>query len=273
MDHLSDELRQLVDAARREPDPPPEVGARLWEAMRLHRAAASTSTGSTAPSLGVVPKLVLTAVVLGAGAGLAALVAGDDPAPSPRSAPAVQRTAPAPAAGSPTPATPVAPATATDPAPPPAPPAAPPSVSVRPSQPESGTKTRRRRRPAGDSVGPARRPTDGHQPVEPASTGGLAEESRLLTEAQRAMAADHPARALDLLTRHRVEFPRGQLLELRAVLEIEALCRVGRTGAAGRKRTAFLRMHSSSPFAARARRRCVSPGADDSSDETGSVDH
>jgi type IV secretory pathway VirB10-like protein len=64
-------------------------------------------------------------------------------------------------------------------------------------------------------------------PAAPPSAGGLAEESALLEGARRAVAAA-PEVALSRVREHARRFPRGQLASERALLEIDALYRLGR---------------------------------------------
>jgi hypothetical protein len=64
-------------------------------------------------------------------------------------------------------------------------------------------------------------------PAAPPSAGGLAEESALLESARRALSGS-PERALARTREHARRFPGGQLAAERALLEIDALYRLGR---------------------------------------------
>jgi hypothetical protein len=64
-------------------------------------------------------------------------------------------------------------------------------------------------------------------PAPPPSAGGLAEESALLESARRALSGS-PELTLARVREHSRRFPRGQLASERALLEIDALYRLGR---------------------------------------------
>lgn len=64
-------------------------------------------------------------------------------------------------------------------------------------------------------------------PVTPPSAGGLGEESALLESARRALSGS-PELTLARVREHARRFPRGQLASERALLEIDALHRLGR---------------------------------------------
>ena len=64
-------------------------------------------------------------------------------------------------------------------------------------------------------------------PATPPSAGGLAEESALLESARRDLSVS-PERTLARVREHARRFPRGQLASERALLEIDALYRLGR---------------------------------------------
>jgi len=125
------------------------------------------------------------------------------------------------------------------------------------------------------SIEPARPPTDGPSDAEQGNATppvprdvtrkperpkmDVAAESDLVGDARAALRDHEPERALSLLQRHAKEHPDGELIEERAVLEIVALCDLGRTAAASRRARAFLRRHPSSPLAAHVLRTCASP--------------
>ncbi len=100
------------------------------------------------------------------------------------------------------------------------------------------------------------RPSD----VETAPSGDgdeidrLGEEMRLVQEAQRALDRE-PARALDLLERHRERFPGGALNEAREACTIEAMIALGRRDAAERRYLEFIVDFPRSSFRERLERR------------------
>lgn len=272
MDHLSSELRTLVDAARREADPPPEVGARLWEAIRIHQTASSGSAGAVASSSGAVLKAVVVTLVVGFGLGTAVATRDGEGPGAPSGVPVEQARDPL---GSEAPTDVVPEIVITRAA---SSPAGLRAVvenrePLRPVSPTAGETSPLRPKRAARSVVRHRAPKRDRGPAKGTTTDDLAEESRLLTEAQHALASGDPARALDWVARHARDFPGGQLVELKVAIEIESLCRVGRSRDAERKRKAFLSARSGSPFAARVGRGCPALGRGDSSDGSGSAEH
>ena len=83
--------------------------------------------------------------------------------------------------------------------------------------------------PSTDLPRPSRTPA-ASVPTASASAS-LAEESRVLEQARRALASA-PAAALTLVREHAARFPDGQLAAERRLLEVEALYRVGRASEA-----------------------------------------
>jgi len=84
----------------------------------------------------------------------------------------------------------------------------------------------------------------------------LAEEARLLKQAQRALRDGKPAVALTALVEHERRFPRGQLALERSAARVQALCGLGRTQQAEREGKAFLQLHPGSGLAAQVRASC-----------------
>ena len=79
-----------------------------------------------------------------------------------------------------------------------------------------------------------------------ASVGGdPAQELALLKQAQQVL-RDDPRRALFFAERHRARFARGQLVQEREMLAVEALLRLGRTRDARRRAVAFEQRHPQS---------------------------
>jgi hypothetical protein len=84
----------------------------------------------------------------------------------------------------------------------------------------------------------------------------LAEEARLLKQAQQALRDGNAGAALAALSEHQRRFPRGQLSLERSAARIQALCGTGQKAQAQREAKAFLQRHSSSGLAAQVRASC-----------------
>jgi hypothetical protein len=95
-----------------------------------------------------------------------------------------------------------------------------------------------------------------HPSSQKASLPPLAEEARLLKQAQQALRDGKPARALTALAEHQRRFPRGQLTLERSAARVQALCGLAKTAQAEREAKAFLRQHSGSGLAAQVRASC-----------------
>lgn len=78
----------------------------------------------------------------------------------------------------------------------------------------------------------------------------VATELELVQRAQAALASD-PDRALELTREHARTYPKGELVEEREVLAVEALARLGRSEEASRRALAFVRRFPQTPYAAR----------------------
>jgi hypothetical protein len=102
-----------------------------------------------------------------------------------------------------------------------------------------------------------------------ATTAGVpdvAGEIAVLAEAQKALAADQPARALHFLDDHARAFPQGALSEERSLARVIALCKLGRIESARREARPLLRLAPDSPASERIRAVCgnaVASVADD----------
>jgi hypothetical protein len=88
------------------------------------------------------------------------------------------------------------------------------------------------------------------------SADALAEETRLLREADAATRAGEPSRALTLLEEHARRFPRGVLGEERDAERVLALCAAGRTADARAAGQRFLAARPGSALAGRVRASC-----------------
>jgi hypothetical protein len=144
-----------------------------------------------------------------------------------------------------------------------------PAVEPRPSEP-SGVPIQRRAAPpiAHEPISPPS--PEVVAPVEPApslrspkasvpapsapvsAAGGLAEESRLLEQARRALAAA-PTSALELTREHARRFPKAQLGAERDLIELEALYRSGQRAAARARASQLLARGSDGLYAERLR--------------------
>lgn len=89
---------------------------------------------------------------------------------------------------------------------------------------------------------------------------GLGAETRLIEAAQQELGAGQGQRALDLLDRHRDEFPSGALAEERDFARVIALCQLGRQNEANAVAVSFLRAAPSSPLVPRLRKSCAFGG-------------
>jgi hypothetical protein len=95
--------------------------------------------------------------------------------------------------------------------------------------------------------------------VDPPGPATVADEARLLREADAARSSGDAAQALTLLEEHARRFPGGVLVEERSAERVVVLCALGRTSEARAAGGAFLRDHPSSPLAARVRASCAGP--------------
>jgi hypothetical protein len=77
-----------------------------------------------------------------------------------------------------------------------------------------------------------------------------ATELELVQRAQAALASD-PNRALTLTNEHAGAYPKGELVQEREVIAVEALSRLGRNEEASRRALAFVRRFPQTPYAAR----------------------
>jgi hypothetical protein len=88
----------------------------------------------------------------------------------------------------------------------------------------------------------------------PAATGTLSLELKLLGEAQAALRAGAPERALALAAEHQARFPEGTMKEERLGIEVLAGCALGRDYRA--QAESFLKRASDSPLRARVQKAC-----------------
>jgi hypothetical protein len=253
MSELSQEARALVDSVSKLDDPSPEDRARVKQRVALSLGAAAfaavavtqVAAGAGPGVLGTVKaglwgttgKLALCASVLGGALALGwpGGQTASRPAGVPRQPAGVNRPEQEQVAA-PAPSDALAQRAA-----PPAPELAPPVLRERVAQ-----------KPGHAASAAAR------EPVPPAHTADrrntLALELSLLGDAQAALRAGQPERALALAREHQARFPAGVLREERLGIETLAECVLGRKEPA--RAQAFLRSAPESPLAARVRKAC-----------------
>jgi hypothetical protein len=103
---------------------------------------------------------------------------------------------------------------------------------------------------------PAPEPAPSSSPSPAAPADALAEETRLLRDADAATRAGDATRALALLAEHARRFPRGALAEERDAETVLALCAAGRTEDARAAARRFLAARPGSALAGRVRSSC-----------------
>jgi len=116
-----------------------------------------------------------------------------------------------------------------------------------PSLPRSVGAPRPSKPPPAGSVDSPPRPAEGARAVD---LSRLAEESRMVIEARRALQAGDFTTTLRLLDAAAAAFPSGTLSQEREALAIQALARSGQHEAAAMRASAFLAKHPESPHAA-----------------------
>ena len=122
-----------------------------------------------------------------------------------------------------------------------------------------------------DSLPALAAPTESAAPAPPSAAiaktaapptkvaGSVADEARLLREANAALHAGNGAGALALLDEHQRKYPNGALSEERAAERVFALCTLGRVDQARREAVSFLKWHPKSLFAKSIRESCGMP--------------
>jgi predicted lipid-binding transport protein (Tim44 family) len=230
MEPLDPELQSLVAAERREVEPTfaerervakslaRRVGGGFGAALGLMTTKAA-GAAAVSSSVGLALKLSVALLL----AGTAALVV------VPRLTQREARPAPAARSASPTPShTATLAQTETAPLMPP---------------PEPPAKT-------DDAPGPARG-SPAARPLPP-----LAEEARLLKQAQQALRAGEPQVALASLAEHQRRFPQGQLALERNAARLTALCALGHTPQTLSEARTFLQQHPQSGLSQQVRASC-----------------
>lgn len=236
--------RQLV-AAGREVTMPPGDRARLWASLAAAcvatEAGVAAAAGAASASAGTTSGSVLSVLASWKGVALLAVLGGGvvtyhmnrprPVEPRPISAPAVRHASVATAVSR------------AEPGPQPAPVQPVPVAAEKPAAPAPS------RAPGARA---ARSAVVSEPPDETARTvpSRLAEESRAVIAARRALRDGDPALCLRLLEAARAAFPDGSLAQEREALTIQALASSGQRELAARRAASFLREHPESPHGA-----------------------
>lgn len=122
-------------------------------------------------------------------------------------------------------------------------------VAAPPPQPKAASV---QSQPAVQTAEPAEAPAP-----PSAASSSLSEEAHLITQAQRALTAGNPAKALALVEQHWRSYGQGALAQERDAARIIALCALGRERDAREARRQFLRDWPGSALAARVRAACA----------------
>jgi hypothetical protein len=254
MSELSQEARALIDSVSKLDDPSPEDRARVKQRVALSLGAAAfaavavtQATAGAGPGVlgsvkaglwGTTGKLALCASVLGGALALGwpGGQTASKPASVPRQPAGLSRPEQPQQLGAPAPTEALVERAA-----PPATEPAPPVLRERAAQ-----------KPGHAASTTAREPVPPARAADPPNT--LALELSLLGEAQAALRAGQPERALALAREHQTRFPAGVLREERLGIETLSECMLGRQEPA--RAQAFLRTAPESPLAARVRKAC-----------------
>ncbi|MBX3130612.1 MAG: hypothetical protein KF718_28090 [Polyangiaceae bacterium] len=246
MKELSDAARSLIELGSQHDGPSPADRARVRRALVSALGtsavlASSTTAAGAAASAGVgaggaTVGSLLTWLAGGVGVGLlvalpAAMSAEPAEHPSRSTATNVAPPAPLPVAEPSSAPTPGATAAADTP----------PAVEQSPRAPER----RPQRASTASAIPPAARAAD-----------ELERESKLLSHAQRELAAGRPGTALAALDQHERTFPGGALTPEREAARVLGTCAAGQRDQARRLAEKFLEAHPSSPLRARVSASC-----------------
>jgi hypothetical protein len=235
--NLDDLEREVLGAARREMTLPGEAAARVEaavvERLAVTAAAHTAALGKSAGVAGLATAAKVAVVIaiggIGAAGGWTAL-GRSDPSPS---APTVQRaTGPTPSVNSHAP-----PSTIVD-------------EAAQPGQPSPGVEAHR------SAGAPTRARSRRVASSAPQSEQRLAEEVRLLAEADRALRARNPVAAARALAELEQKAPHGKLDEERTAVRLITDCLQNPGDKARAAASAFVVQHPSSVYAGRIRESC-----------------
>lgn len=121
---------------------------------------------------------------------------------------------------------------------------------------------------ADPSSPPKAAPTTAPVARTPPTTSDLARQNEQLTRATALLREGDATAALEVLAQLRREFPDGALRDLRAALQIEALCSLGKRDDARAAAARFLADHRRSPAIRRVRNSCVGDAQDPKGPDT-----
>ncbi|MEM6292866.1 MAG: sigma-70 family RNA polymerase sigma factor [Myxococcota bacterium] len=227
--------KECVEAMRSSTAAPPDAAKRCWMALAPKLATgvvtSATATGGALAKL----KLVLVGALLG-GAGVVGMDAAlpENPSPTPVAA-AAPRTQPSPSAA----------------------PTAPAPKSVAAAMPlEAPEEPAAEPEPAPAPKPRAARPASKPEPVVEAPSNDLAAQTALLERAKGQLAAGKHDAALKTLTTHARQHPDSPLADIRQLLEVDVLCKAGRTKEARGRATAYAQATSSPTAAKKLRTSC-----------------
>ena len=229
MTDLSPDLRRLVDGARAADQPTAADRERVRAAIAAGLAAGAGRTAASTGKLGLLGRVGLVTLIGALLAGGTWWFASSTGAPGKLPVTISEPVADPEPAPDPEPVADPEPEPVADPDPDP--------------DPDPGAKA---------SITDVPRPAR-PKPRDPAQ---LAEEARLLREAETARRAGDIALATRRLDEHRRRFPRGALAIERDAARVLVLCDAGRTAEAARLAARFLRRHPRSPLADRVRSAC-----------------
>jgi RNA polymerase sigma-70 factor (ECF subfamily) len=220
------EEREIVEAIRRRDAPPRDASARVWIAIAggLGETAVPAAAITIGTKLAIVSATAVTTVLLVVGIGAAATD------PEPAATPVVT------AASAPTVPEPVR---------------APVTAMTALDEPRAA--------PVASAV-PVQRPVAARSPAPapaPAPVDTLAEETRVIGEARRALAKGDAREALALLDDHATKFPKGRMTVDARALRVGSLCAIGRTDDARAAAKALADEYPSSPSAVGVRDACA----------------
>lgn len=233
---------ECIDAVRSSTQPPAGASQRCWLALAPKLASGGAAAVATGGAFAKFKLMAIGALIGGAGiVGLDASLPDQPEAPPPVTAafaPMAEAVDFVPAATK----APLAPHQPVEVAPLEPEPVVAPEVVEAPARPASDAAAARSAARSKRSAKPEAAPETA------ASVDSLKQETTLLAEAKRKLAAGQSAQATTLLARHASEFPNSGLADVRRVLEVQLMCRDGRKDEARKRAEKYAR--KASPAAA-----------------------
>jgi len=245
MSELSRETDALLERGREGESLAPHDRARLKRALLAQVAGVSVvaTTSTAAAWTTVAAKVIGVAVIVGSvGFGVATILPPRAPAVASHFSGEANAARSSPTKSA-TPAVPARAASLAIPTPAVSPPPSPPPASVA-NEMRSAARA------------PGTEPEVRAIPPAAAASSSLEEEARLLREADDALKAGEPDRALRVLEELAARFPESALAPERAAERVFALCMAGRQDDAREAAATFLRTQDVGPLAARVRASC-----------------